>query len=182
MPVHKLLILTSCENQYIMASASLAIKYRVSMTDTDLSEFQPVFSARRSNTMKPKSMAIAGMAVFIGLVVAAALLVTFKPAPTPAPQVVATDKTWLYEATWTAGGDEYKARVNKLAEKYAAVMDQNCKAPNFDVSDASRAYMTWTPAGTERAPDEVIRAQVARLACVTMRGERQANQLLARLM
>lgn len=140
--------------------------------------------------MNSKRIGRIGLFVFAMLVLGATvtLMNSFErkqTMSTPAPVATAQQfapNILVFEAMWTAGGSEYKAAVNKLAVKYAVVMDAKCQVGGgkFDVSEAANMYQPpFTPMGMEKFRDELIKKQVAFHACNTMYGEKRAAQLLA---
>lgn len=85
----------------------------------------------------------------------------------------------VLEAMWTAGGPEYRAAVNQLADAYTYRMDARCRAPLvFSVAPAAQAYRVYTPKGAEAERDRLILKQVATLACIGAVGEKRASALL----
>lgn len=110
-----------------------------------------------------------------------------------APVVAHNDLPIVNEAMWSAGGgtygdedvrkqheQEYKAAVMLAADKYAAVMDKECKTKEpFDVSSVAKVYRVYTPNGLEHVRDKWIRKMVATMACITM--NRDGEQLAANL-
>ena len=95
------------------------------------------------------------------------------PAAKSAPSIV------VMEAVWTAGGPEYRAAVNQLADAYAYRMDAKCRAPaTFSIMSAIQTYRVYTPASAESERNKLIRAQIATLACIGAVGEKRAAKLL----
>lgn len=125
------------------------------------------------------------------LMILAALAFLGLSACSQAP--VVADSAVINEALWAAGGgtygdedvrkqheQEYKAAVMLAADKYAAVMDEECRTKEpFDVSAVAKAYRVFTPAGLESVRDKWIRKMVATMACITM--NRDGEQLAANL-
>lgn len=102
-----------------------------------------------------------------------------KKKPVAAP-VAVNDLTFILEAMWAGGGQEYKDAVIAASVQYKDKMDSNCstKAP-FDVKAIVSTYRVFTPAGMESVRDNWIRRQVATLACITMYrdGEKRVEKL-----
>jgi hypothetical protein len=96
-----------------------------------------------------------------------------KPIAAKSVKAPAATPNWLLmEAMWAAGGPEYRAALNVLADAYASRMDKNCKVSMFVVAPAVQAYRVYTPKEAEAGRDSAILKQVAVLACYGAVGER----------
>lgn len=102
-----------------------------------------------------------------------------KKKPVAAP-VAINETTFILEAMWAGGGQEYKDAVTAASHRYKDQMDSNCKTKTpFDVKAIASTYQVFTPAGMESVRDSWIRRQVATMACVAMYrdGEKRAEKL-----
>lgn len=102
-----------------------------------------------------------------------------KKKPVAAP-VAVNDMTFILEAMWAGGGQEYKDAVTAASHRYKDQMDANCKTKTpFDVKAIASTYRVFTPAGMESVRDNWIRRQVATMACLAVYrdGEKRAGKL-----
>lgn len=106
----------------------------------------------------------------ISLVLGAFLFATTATAaPLDKKQLSASEayNDMVIESMWKAGGKKYQKAVSELSYKYMEKMDGECKVSGvFDVSRALAAYRVHAPAGAEKMRIQMIRKQVATMACI----------------